>query len=72
MEGVGRDLMNSKHNRVRQDIEQLLRRARDADFSEPSLAGLKRRIQEQVNETVRMRVVADVIFTELSLQFRDG
>jgi len=54
--------------RVRQDIEQLLRRAHRADFEDPDLAGLKRQIQAQVNQTLGLRSIAEVIVTDLRFQ----
>lgn len=57
--------------RVQQDIEELLRQAHSGDFVDPKLAELKRRLQEQVNATLGMRVIADVIITDLKLQRRE-
>ncbi len=57
--------------RVQQDIEELLRQAHGGDFVDPKLAELKRRLQEQVNATLGMRVIADVIITDLELQRRE-
>jgi len=54
--------------RVQQDIEQLMRQAHGGDFDDPALVDLKRQIQEQVNETLGMRAVADVIVTDLELE----
>jgi len=58
--------------RVRQKVEELLRKAHGGDFEDPSLGGIKRQIQEQVNETLGMRVIADVMITNLRLQHRDA
>lgn len=53
--------------RVEQDIEELLRRAHSTDFDDPSLAELKRQLQEQINRTLGLRAIADVIVTNLQL-----
>lgn len=57
--------------RLQQDIEELLRRAHGGDFEDPSLAELKRQLQEQVNSTIGMRAVSDVIITGLVIE-QDG
>jgi len=54
--------------RVQQDVEQLLRQAHAGDFDDPKLGELKRELQEQINETLGMRAIAEVIITNLSLQ----
>lgn len=66
-----REQLAARRHRVEQDIEQLLRRAHAGDFDDPNVAELKRQIQEQVNESLGMRVVADVIVTNLKLRFAD-
>lgn len=58
--------------RVQQDVEELLRRAHGGDFDDPTLGDLKRQLQEQVNETLGIRAVADVIITNLKLRRSDG
>jgi flagellar basal body-associated protein FliL len=58
--------------RVQQGVEQLLRRAHGGDFEDPSLGELKRQLQEQINETLGMRAIADVIITDLKLQHSVG
>jgi flagellar basal body-associated protein FliL len=57
--------------RVQQDVEELLRRAHGGDFEDPSLGELKRQLQERINETLGMRVIADVIITDLKIQRHD-
>ncbi len=64
---IARQRLQAQEHRVRQDVEQLLRQAHGGDFEDPKLAGLKRQIQEQVNETLRMRAISDVIITDLEL-----
>ncbi|NQU25320.1 MAG: hypothetical protein HQ567_28885 [Candidatus Nealsonbacteria bacterium] len=73
LEQVDREARYRLYNRefrVRQDIEELLRQAHSGDFLDPKLAELKRRLQEQVNATLGMRVIADVIITDLKLERR--
>ena len=64
---IARRRLLAQEYRVRQDIEQLLRQSHGGDFEDPKLGGLKRQIQEQVNETLRMRAISDVIITDLQL-----
>jgi len=59
-------------SRVRQNVEELLRKAHGGDFEDPSLGGLKRQIQEHVNETLGIRAIADVMITNLQLRNRDN
>ena len=66
-----REQLAARRYRVEQDIEQLLRRAHAGDFDDPNVAELKRQIQEQINESLGMRVVADVIVTNLKLRFAE-
>lgn len=57
--------------RVQESVEELLRRARGADFEDPGLEELKRQLQEQINTTLGMRAVDQVIVTDLRLERRD-
>ncbi len=57
--------------RVQQDVEELLRRAHGGDFEDPSLRELKRQLQERINETLGMRVISDVMITDLKIQQSD-
>jgi flagellar basal body-associated protein FliL len=70
-EQIGRDRLAARKFRVQQDVEELLRHARGADFDDPRLRELKRQIHEQINETLGSRVVADVIITDLSVDYSD-
>ena len=65
---AARKRLNQRQYRVRQDVEQLLRRAHGGDFDDPDLGELKRQLQEQINETLGMRAIADVVITDLKLQ----
>jgi len=64
-----RQRIQARNFRVQQDVEQLLRKAHSGDFDDPTLAGLKRQLQEQINETLGIRAIADVIVTDLQLDF---
>lgn len=64
-----RQRIQARNFRVQQDVEQLLRKAHSGDFDDPTLAGLKRQLQEQINETLGIRAIADVIVTDLELDF---
>jgi flagellar basal body-associated protein FliL len=66
-----RKKLESRGFRVQQDIEELLRQAHGGDFDDPNLGELKRQLQEQVNETLGMRAIADVIITGLELTPRE-
>lgn len=54
--------------RVQQGIEELLRQAHSGDFDDPLLAGLKRQLQERINETLEIRAIADVIITDFQME----
>jgi len=67
-ERAGRAQLVDSKFRLQQDLEELLRRAHSADFEDPALAELKRQMQEQVNATLGMKAVSNVIITDLALQ----
>lgn len=71
-EAVGLARLASHKFRVQQGVEQLLRQAHGGDFEDPRLGDLKRQLQEQVNETLGVRAVADVIVTDLELEYSPG
>ena len=62
-----RSRLTARKHRVQQNVEELLRQAHGGDFEDPNLAGLKRQLQEQINETLGIRAIADVIITDLKL-----
>ena len=66
-----RQRLQTHKYRVSQNVEELLRKAHGGDFDDPSLGGLKRQLQEQINETLGMRAIADVMITNLRLLPRD-
>ena len=71
VEQEARRRLQDRRFRVQQDVEELLRRAHRGDFDDPGLGELKRQLQEQVNETLGMRAIADVIITDLRLKPRE-
>ncbi|MCG8585304.1 MAG: hypothetical protein MI757_11385 [Pirellulales bacterium] len=63
---AARAQLDARRFKVQQNVEELLRRAHNADFEDPSLTELKRQIQVQINETLGMRgAIAEVIVTDL-------
>jgi len=66
-----RQRLHTREHRVRQNVEELLREAHGGDFEDPGLAGLKRQLQERINETLEMRAIADVVITNLELIYRE-
>jgi len=65
---VARNQLKTHKFRLQQDIEELLRQAQSGDFDTPTLGELKRQLQEQINTTLKMRAVADVIITDLTVK----
>jgi hypothetical protein len=65
VDSVARRKLATFKYRVQQGVEQLLREAQGADFDDPTLGELKRRLQEEINQTIGLRAVADVVVTEL-------
>jgi flagellar basal body-associated protein FliL len=66
-----RQALARRQNRVKQDVEELLRQAHGGDFEDPSLGELKRQLQERINETLGLRAIADVIITDLEIHHKD-
>ena len=62
-----RRLLEARRQKVRQNVEELLRTAHGGDFSDPTLRELKSQLQKRINETLEIRAVADVIVTELQM-----
>ncbi len=71
VDSYARKKLEARQFRVQQDVEELLRQAHSGDFDDPNLGELKRQLQEQVNETLGSRVIADVIITDLELTPRE-
>ena len=65
---AARQRLSARRFRVQQDVEELLRQAHSGDFDDPLLGELKRQLQEQINHALGMRVVDEVIITNLTLQ----
>ena len=66
----GAELIAARRFRVQQAVEQLLRQAHGGDFQDPSLSTLKRQIREHINAVLGARAVAEVVLTDLKLQYR--
>ena len=63
-----RRMLEARRQKVRQNVEELLRTAHGGDFNDPALCELKSQLQKRINETLEIRAVADVIVTELKMQ----
>lgn len=66
-QAIATERLESRKYRVQQDLEELLRRAHPGDFDDPRLRELKRQLTEQINETLGMPALSEVIITELEL-----
>jgi flagellar basal body-associated protein FliL len=62
---AARQRLESRKVRVRQDVEELLRKAHGGDFDDPGMKDLKRQLQEQIGQTLGMRTISDVMITDL-------
>ncbi|MCH8923693.1 MAG: hypothetical protein IIA67_11175 [Planctomycetes bacterium] len=67
IEPRARTRLYTRRFRVQQDIEQLLRESQGGDFEDPKLDEIKNRIQEQINITLDMRAIEQVIVTDLAV-----
>jgi flagellar basal body-associated protein FliL len=67
-EKPARRLLEARRQKVRQNVEELLRTAHGGDFNDPALKQLKSQLQKRLNETLGIRAVADVIVTELRME----
>jgi flagellar basal body-associated protein FliL len=65
---AAQQLIADRKYRVQQEMEQLLRKAHGGDFDDPALRDLKRQMQEQINQTLGLRAVSDVIITDLKMR----
>jgi hypothetical protein len=65
VEQTARRRLTDRKCRVRQAIEEILRKAHSSDFEDPSLGDVRRLMQEQVNQILGIRAVADIIVTDL-------
>ena len=65
---TARSLLTTRQYKVQQDIEQLMRQASGGDFEEPTLSELKRQLREQINNSLGIKAVDEVIITDLSLE----
>lgn len=58
--------------RVLQNIEELLRKTPSGDFDDPMLVDLKLQLQERINQTLELKVIADVIITDLTVEHKSA
>jgi len=65
-----RKRLEKRRFRVEQDVEELIRQAKGADFEPTSIAQLKRTLQERINASLEMRAIDEVIITDLHLDRR--
>ena len=68
---AAREALDAHRFRVQQDVEQLLRQAHGGDFEDPTLGELKRQLREQINESLGIRAIAEVIITDLKVKYGD-
>ncbi|MBX3414124.1 MAG: hypothetical protein KF708_15660 [Pirellulales bacterium] len=59
--------LTARRFKVQQGIEELLRRARGREFEDPALAELKRMLKEQINASLGLRSIGEIIITDLKL-----
>lgn len=67
-ERPARQMLEARRQKIRQNVEELLRTAHGGDFSDPELRELKSQLQKRINETLGIRAVSDVIVTELQME----
>ena len=53
--------------RVREAVENLLRKSRGIELDELAIARLKHQIQAQINEAIDLHAVAEVMITDLTV-----
>jgi flagellar basal body-associated protein FliL len=68
VEASARRELEAKRFRVQEAVEELIRRAHSGDFDDPLLTGLKQQLQEAINEALGVRVISEVIITDLALE----
>ena len=54
--------------RVREAVENLLRKSRGIELDDPAIARLKHQIEEQINQAIDLRAVAEVMITNLTIE----
>jgi hypothetical protein len=71
VETKARARLAERQFKVKQDVEALLRQAHGGDFDDPELSELKRQLQEQINASLELRAIAEVIITDLDIAHSD-
>jgi flagellar basal body-associated protein FliL len=54
--------------RVREAVENLLRKSHGIELDDPAIARLKHQIEEQINQAIDLRAVAEVMITNLTIE----
>jgi flagellar basal body-associated protein FliL len=67
LERPGRELLTAHRHRVRESIENLLRKSQQVELSDPAMARLKHEIQQRIDDALDIRAVAEVIITNLRI-----
>jgi hypothetical protein len=65
LDSQARARLNERKFKVQQDVEELLRQAHGGDFDDPELNELKRQLQEQINASLELRAISEIIITDL-------
>jgi hypothetical protein len=68
VDDTARETLAARRLRVQQGVEQLLRNTHSADFDDPSLVELKRQMREQIDQTLGMRAIGEIIITDLKVR----
>ena len=58
--------------RVREAIENLLRKSHGIELDDQAIARLKHQIQEQIDQAIDLRAVAEVMITDLTIEPQPG
>ncbi|MDA7977788.1 MAG: hypothetical protein MPJ50_03330 [Pirellulales bacterium] len=72
VEERARKLITLRERKLRQEIEELIRQSRDSEFADPLLVELKRRLLGQINHTLGIKAIEEVLITELQLSQREA
>jgi flagellar basal body-associated protein FliL len=67
LEKSGRQRLLAHQYRVREAVENLLRKTQGVELSDPAVARLKHEIQERIDGAIDLRAVAEVIITNLQI-----
>ncbi len=68
LDAQARSRLAQRKFKVQQDVEELLRQAHGGDFDDPGLGELKRQLQEQINASLELRAISEIIITDLVIE----